>query len=101
MQIIDVLSDQREVFEPVFPFSEREVSRIRLDAVEHASSIIEPLPDELGIGGHEFRRRQFGNMFSAPGPYFGIATAAKRRHAALGGDSSSGEHGDASRAVED
>ena len=99
MQIINVLSYQRKLFESSLPFRKSEMTGIRLEAREQSSPIIEPLPNQLWISSDQFSRRQFSDRSSTPGPDFAAASTAKSRHPALGGDARAGEHGYASGAI--
>src|SRR5262245_14744522 len=100
MEVVDVLGDKCELFEPVFPFSKGAMSRIRLDACEHSSSVVEPLPHKLGIGSDQLGRGKFGDGSTSPGPDLRVTPTAKSGHSTLSGNARAGEHRDTPCAVE-
>ena len=81
MKSIHVLGDQPEFTEPRLPERQRLMRGIRLQGLQHPTSIIEPFPNRSQIalqhsrGGNDVEWHAFPNRRAA--------AAAKRRHAGL------------------
>ena len=90
VESVDVLRDQGEIRKPLAPRREHVMRRVRFALRDHLPAPVVPLPHEFRIAREGLRSGEGFRFEVFPQP----VGAAKRRHAAGGGDAGAGEDRD-------